>query len=115
MQLKMNLNLVMLFTLQLAILVGFNSITEVNIWINIALLIPTLVFGIHILMTKIYGKGLPFLEISKISSNMNSMNRNTNAGVNNSMNRNMNAGVNRKNMNNTNMVNDSMAINDTIM
>ena len=66
---QLNFNIYILIFTQIAILVLFNVMNEVEWWMNLLLMIPLIVLGVHTLLKKFVGKGLFFLEKTNYAQN----------------------------------------------
>ena len=99
---KFNSNVMMLIAGQIAILIVFNIINNVDWWMNLLLAAPIILVTVHFLLKKLFGKGLFFLEASR-GVQMNYINTqnfaNNNLRSNNAMNA-MNASNTNLRMNN---------------
>jgi len=71
---KMNFNILLMIFTQIALLIAFNIMNQVDWWMIVLLLTPLIILAIHFLLKKMLGKGLFFLEQSKVSAQMNYVN-----------------------------------------
>ena len=89
---KMNFNILLMIFTQIALLIAFNIMNQVDWWMIVLLLTPLIILAIHFLLKKMLGKGLFFLEQTKVSAQMNyvnlqNFNKNAVAQVNSATNR----------------------------
>jgi hypothetical protein len=71
---KMSFNILLMIFTQIALLIAFNIMNQVDWWMIVLLLTPLIILAIHFLLKKMLGKGLFFLEQSKVSAQMNYVN-----------------------------------------
>lgn len=68
---RMNFNILLMIFTQIALLIAFNIMNQVDWWMIVLLLTPLIILAIHFLLKKMLGKGLFFLEQTKNSAQMN--------------------------------------------